>query len=97
MELVRFTDGDGREWEVWEVGVRPVAADRPPPIAGPLKGPERWLCFESGTERRRLLTYPMHWHAMSPHELGALCRAASPARAYPAPGAQFHPRDRGTP
>ena len=83
MELLRFTDGEGREWEVWEVGARPVPADRPPPEAGADHGAERWLCFESGTERRRLRSYPGRWHAMSPPELSALCRAASPGRALP--------------
>ena len=80
MELLRFTDVDGREWEVWEVGARPLPADRvaPEPVHG--RAPERWLCFESGTERRRLLTYPSRWHAMSPRELAALCRTASPNR-----------------
>ena len=85
MELVRFNDRDGREWEVWEVGVRPMLADRPPPSSAfHGRGPDRWLCFESGMERRRLLQYPARWASMSPPELEALCRAASPRPEGPA-------------
>jgi hypothetical protein len=94
MELVRFKDADGREWEVWEVGVRPTVADRPPPP--PTRGPERWLCFESGTERRRLLDYPARWQSMSPRELDALCRAASPRPELPPMPVRPRPEDRRT-
>ena len=85
MELLRFTDREGREWEVWEVGARPTLADRPPPRSPTqARGPERWLCFESGMERRRLLVYPARWQSMSPPELDTLCRTASPRPALPA-------------
>jgi hypothetical protein len=87
MALLRFTDANGREWEVWEVGVRHVPDDvrvRDRDFCAGL--PERWLCFASATERRRLTTYPPRWHAMSPVELEALCRAALPRKApMPAP------------
>jgi hypothetical protein len=95
MELVRFTDRDGREWEVWEVGVRPALADHPPPP--PTRGPERWLCFESGTERRRLLSYPTRWPSMPPQELDALCRAASPRPVVPIAPPRPEPEERRPP
>jgi hypothetical protein len=81
MDLLRFTDRNGRPWEVWEVRARPAVADRPTPT--PLPAPDRWLCFESGTERRRLVTYPRSWRTMSASGLDAMCRAATPVRATP--------------
>jgi hypothetical protein len=83
MELLRFTDGNGREWEVFEVGARAPLADRALPASQSYRGPERWLCFASATERRRLARYPQLWHALTPPELEALCRAAAPAREIP--------------
>ena len=83
MELLRFTDGNGREWEVFEVGARAPLADRALPSSESYRGPERWLCFASGTERRRLPRYPQLWHALSADELEALCRSAAPARELP--------------
>jgi hypothetical protein len=80
MVLLRFTDRMGREWEVWEVGVHTLPADvrhREQDLKGL---PERWLCFHSASERRRLTVYPARWHAMSPAELDALCRAAVPRK-----------------
>ena len=88
MVLIRFTDTRGMEWEVWEVGVRAAPADLHPSLAprqGGGRAPERWLCFASATERRRLAAYPERWHTMSPSELDGLCRAATPARPTPAP------------
>lgn len=81
MELIRFTDIRGVEWEVWEVGARRKRGDAATtPVAA---AAERWLCFATATERRRLARYPRRWHAMSPRELDALCRAARPARFGP--------------
>ena len=91
MELLRYTDVNGREWEVWEVGARAPIADRPAPPLESYRGPERWLCFASGAERRRLLRYPQAWHALSPRELDALCRAADPARGVPLLPPREHP------
>jgi hypothetical protein len=83
MELLRFTDSAGREWEVWEVGARPPLADRPAPPSDGARPTARWLCFASGTERRRLTRYPERWYAMSARQLEGLCAQASPARAVP--------------
>lgn len=77
--LLHFTDERGIEWQVWEVGVRPLPADHAPaPV--PAGASPRWLCFESATERRRLSQYPEQWHALPPAELAALCGVAHTAR-----------------
>jgi hypothetical protein len=84
MVLIHFTDAQGTEWEVWEVGARAAPADvLSPVVPRQERTPERWLCFASATERRRLVLYPERWHAMSPAELDALCRLATPARPAP--------------
>ena len=75
----RFVDARGTEWEVWEMGARPVLADAAPPKRRP-KGGQAWLCFESPTQRRRLARYPRSWQALSARELAALCAVAQPDR-----------------
>jgi hypothetical protein len=42
-----------------------------------------WLCFETGTEKRRLAPVPPQWAAMSNEELDRLCNSASPAKSKP--------------
>ena len=83
MLLLRFTDGSGAEWEVWEVGVRPAAEVGAPPASGTAERPERWLCFAAAGERRRMRAYSAHWHALPPDQLEGLCRRATPARPTP--------------
>lgn len=39
-----------------------------------------WLCFDSGTEKRRLAPVPADWAERSPADLWFLCRAAEPVR-----------------
>src|SRR5689334_4283611 len=39
-----------------------------------------WLCFERGSERRRLSPIPEDWQRVSDEELDAYCRAARPVR-----------------
>jgi hypothetical protein len=57
-----FVDGNGVEWEVWEVdGVRVPAA----------RG-ERCLVFRSSAAVRRVWNYPKSWTAMSASELTTL-------------------------
>jgi hypothetical protein len=64
-------DDDGVEWQVYEV-VLPEAlrsAERP---RHPLNLPASWLCFESGTQRRRLSPVPEGWQEAKPAELRRL-------------------------
>lgn len=42
-----------------------------------------WLCFETGTEKRRLAPVPAEWAAMSNGELDRLCLSAKPAKSRP--------------
>ncbi|MGZ8414733.1 MAG: hypothetical protein ACXWZS_05085 [Gemmatirosa sp.] len=79
---MRFVDGRGVEWEVWELASRENFADAPPMRVsmGGIGGEASWLCFESATQRRRLARYPARWHAMLSHELEALCESARPER-----------------
>ena len=39
-----------------------------------------WLCFEHGTDRRRLSPIPNDWRTCSDAQLEAYCREARPAR-----------------
>ncbi len=39
-----------------------------------------WLCFESATEKRRLLPIPSNWKTVSEDQLRLLCRVATPVR-----------------
>ena len=89
MDLLHFTDAEGREWEVWEVGARPPLANQ---VAA--KPTPRWLCFASGTEVRRLVTYPPHWHTLPPSDLAALLARATPGRKIPPTNVPLRARDR---
>lgn len=70
MPVREFVGTDGRAWRVW--AVRPV-------MHQPQLGTTSWLCFESGTEKRRLTPVPGGWESCSAEQLAALCRAAPPA------------------
>jgi hypothetical protein len=41
---------------------------------------EGWLCFEHGTDRRRLFPIPADWQRCTDAELEAFCHAARPVR-----------------
>lgn len=70
MQVREFVGADGRAWRVW--AVRPV-------MHQPVLGSESWLCFESGTDKRRLSPVPGGWDSCSAEQLAALCSAAAPA------------------
>ena len=40
-----------------------------------------WLCFDCGSEKRRLYPLPSNWAGRTEAELWFLCRAAEPVRA----------------
>jgi hypothetical protein len=42
-----------------------------------------WLCFETGTEKRRLAPVPTDWSSMSDEQLDELCNEAQPSRSKP--------------
>lgn len=69
MPVREFVGADGRAWRVW--AVRPVMHQG-------LLGPGSWLCFESGTEKRRLSPVPAGWESSPAERLAELCRAAAP-------------------
>jgi hypothetical protein len=57
-----FVDGNGVEWEVWEVDGEDVPAARG----------ERCLIFRSSAAVRRVWNYPTSWTSMSASELTKL-------------------------
>ena len=78
-----FTDSTGIEWRVWEVfpsraGNHTTAETF---STAKLKGTvyaEGWLCFESGSEKRRLAPIPAGWQAHEPDALQQLLEQATP-------------------
>ena len=75
MALREYRDDAGVQWRVWNVkptsfvaasvAGQPADEDRPP-----------WLCFESPTEKRRLIPAPERWDERSDHELDTMRRQA---------------------
>jgi hypothetical protein len=98
----QFSDSTGAAWEVWDVQpapvVQPPPVDRPPTFDGRLAqtfwdtprldGPlaKGWLCFQSGTVKRRLAPIPDGWQELDGVQLAELCALASavPPRGLPA-------------
>jgi hypothetical protein len=88
----RFTDKNGRDWDVWTVipahaERRTVAAagDSDPSDRREVKeyraqlGPELssgWLCFETKDEKRRLAPFPEHWELLPEAGLETLLNSA---------------------
>ncbi|HEY5062641.1 MAG TPA: hypothetical protein VII52_13965 [Gemmatimonadaceae bacterium] len=94
----QFHDTVGRVWDVWEVIPERLERRRRPTPPGGLTRERRhrtefratpggltagWLCFETGTEKRRLAPVPAEWAAMSNEELDRLCRSATPSKSKP--------------
>jgi hypothetical protein len=52
-----------------------------------------WLCFQRGTDRRRLSPIPDDWQRLSDAELDALCRTARPVRSLTLGAAQAFRRN----
>lgn len=81
MSARTFTDPGGTVWQAWSV----VPAEQPdwpaharshlPPALA-----EGWLCFESGSEKRRLHPIPAGWAERSDADLWDYCAAAVPVR-----------------
>lgn len=73
--LREFTDKNGTQWRVWDIN--PVLHARPAnPGKPPSRVPKGWLCFEGGTERRRLSPIPPEWQQCDEATLESLCACA---------------------
>lgn len=73
--LRQFRDEDGVVWEAWEVS----AASLHDLSSGGCVEPELeegWLCFLSGAEKRRLVSYPGGWQYLPERTLVELCGRA---------------------
>ena len=82
-----YPDPDGNVWTVWEV--RPgehldTGSTRRPYL--PADMADGWLCFESGSGKRRLYPVPPQWLEKTDTELDGLCRAAEPVPGAPVAG-----------
>lgn len=77
-----FTDSMGVEWRVWEVFPRAGSLTTAETFStAKLKGTvyaEGWLCFESGSEKRRLAPIPAGWQAQEHADLQQLLEQATP-------------------
>lgn len=81
MSVRTFESPEGATWSVWEVIPGEVSDFRsahgsylPRDLA------DGWLCFDCGTEKRRLAPLPAGWQARSDEDLRFWCRAAVPVR-----------------
>lgn len=74
--LREFTDRNGTRWRVWDIN--PVLHSRPsnPGKHSSLRVPKGWLCFEGGSERRRLSPIPTEWQQCDDATLESLCASA---------------------
>lgn len=86
MAVRTFESPDGATWSVWEVVPGRVSEFRsafgshlPRDLA------DGWLCFDCGSEKRRLAPLPANWHERPDADLWFWCRAAVPVRARLAP------------
>jgi hypothetical protein len=84
MAVRTFESPDGTVWSVWEVIPGRVSEFRssfgshlPRDLA------DGWLCFDCGTEKRRLAPLPQDWAERPEAELWFWCRAAVPVAARP--------------
>jgi hypothetical protein len=84
MAVRTFESPDGTAWTAWEVIPGQVSEFRSSFGSHlPRQMAEGWLCFDCGSEKRRLYPLPLDWAARTEAELWFLCRAAEPVRARP--------------
>jgi hypothetical protein len=71
-----FTDAGGVQWDAFA-----VYPESRPSVLAHLKGTyqQGWLCFDSGTEKRRLSPIPDHWQGLSDAQLQELVARAEVA------------------
>ena len=89
-----FESPDGTNWTAWEVIPAQVSEFRSTYGSHlPRQMAEGWLCFDCGSEKRRLYPLPPNWADRTEAELWFLCRAAESVRARPAGGCDPAPRE----
>ena len=82
MAVRTFESPDGTAWTAWEVIPGQVSEFRSSFGSHlPRQMAEGWLCFDCGSEKRRLYPPPSDWASRTEAELWFLCRAAEPVRA----------------
>lgn len=88
MSVRSFESPDGIAWSVWEVIPGQVSEFRSNFGSHlPRQMAEGWLCFDCGSEKRRLYPLPPNWVNRTETELWFLCRGAEPVR--PRAGAAY--------
>ena len=81
MAVRNFQSPDGTTWSVWEVIPGQISELRSrygSHLPGNLA--DGWLCFDCGTEKRRLAPLPPDWQDRAEEDLWFWCRAAVPVR-----------------
>lgn len=83
--LREFKDHSGKTWRVWDV-YPSIRGNAPEPgtddtsqLAAPFPNralSDGWLCFESGSEKRRLAPIPSGWEVCGTPALELLCARA---------------------
>ena len=88
-----FTDARGTWWDVF--AVYPESRQWP---HTPLKGTfqQGWLCFDAGTEKRRLSPIPDDWRTVSDKDLERLAERAEVASSRGRLRKESRPDDKGT-
>lgn len=94
MAVRTFESPDGITWTAWEVIPGQVSEFRSTHGSHlPRQMAEGWLCFDCGSEKRRLYPLPANWAERTEAELWFLCRAAEPVRARASSVPEPVPRD----
>lgn len=92
MAVRTFESPDGITWTAWEVIPAQVSEFRSTYGSHlPRQMAEGWLCFDCGSEKRRLYPLPPDWADRTEAELWFLCRAAEPVRARAGSGCDAAP------
>lgn len=68
-----FSDENGVVWRVWQ-----TVPSNPKSVTSDLH--DGWLCFDSGSERRRVGPIPRGWEEMTDERLRLVLRMAVPSR-----------------
>ncbi|CAN5790325.1 hypothetical protein BH20GEM3_BH20GEM3_12870 [soil metagenome] len=76
MAILTFVAPDGDEWQVWNV--KPSLSGRGTHVDLSPSLESGWLCFQSESERRRLVPVPEGWYELPEGELIRLWEQASP-------------------